>query len=231
MDKRILLEIVLVISLISIISLTSAQSISITPSTINLNNIYPGQTYQQNITISSDSDYLVLLNATNNVSISPYLLNITQGDNNITLNITIPTNLSSGNLEFDINAYINESITPPLTNEGSGSGGSGSGQSSCMTQWSCSNWSICENNIQIRVCSYPQNYCLPTSQKPTTSQNCISSITNNTTNETSKPSLTQQLINNFKTLPTINYIGAGITLGIVVIILIILKKKFKKRNK
>ncbi|OGJ20425.1 hypothetical protein A3K73_00235 [Candidatus Pacearchaeota archaeon RBG_13_36_9] len=50
---------------------------------------------------------------------------------------------------------------------------SGGGGGSCKTQWTCTEWGECKNNIQIRTCSYPANFCKPLTKKPTESQSCI----------------------------------------------------------
>ncbi len=51
----------------------------------------------------------------------------------------------------------------------SGGGGGGGG---CITEWECSEWGVCENNIQTRVCSYPEGHCEPYADKPLESQAC-----------------------------------------------------------
>lgn len=50
---------------------------------------------------------------------------------------------------------------------------SGGGGGSCKTQWTCSQWGECINNLQTRTCSYPKNFCKPLNQKPAETQSCI----------------------------------------------------------
>lgn len=58
-------------------------------------------------------------------------------------------------------------ITPSYVNHG------GSGGNYCTTEWNCTEWNLCSNEIQTRTCSYPQNFCTPLTAKPLESQSCI----------------------------------------------------------
>ena len=56
---------------------------------------------------------------------------------------------------------------------GGGSGGS-SGGGSCLTNWTCSDWSFCNNGMQIRNCTKQKVYCYADlNKKPIESQNCF----------------------------------------------------------
>lgn len=43
----------------------------------------------------------------------------------------------------------------------------------CNTQWTCTEWSSCNNGIQTRICSYPQKSCKPTNAKPIEFRTCV----------------------------------------------------------
>jgi len=42
----------------------------------------------------------------------------------------------------------------------------------CTTSWTCSAWSNCINGVQTRTCSYPDNFCTPSSTKPEETRFC-----------------------------------------------------------
>ena len=42
----------------------------------------------------------------------------------------------------------------------------------CTTSWTCSAWSTCINGVQTRTCSYPDNFCTPSSTKPEETRFC-----------------------------------------------------------
>ena len=57
------------------------------------------------------------------------------------------------------------------TSGGTDSGTTGGG--SCLTNWSCSDWSFCNNGMQIRNCTKQKVYCYADlNKKPIESQNC-----------------------------------------------------------
>jgi len=51
------------------------------------------------------------------------------------------------------------------------------GRGSCETKWVCTDWSVCTDGIQTRICSYPANWCTPRDAKPSESQICTVSGT------------------------------------------------------
>ena len=60
----------------------------------------------------------------------------------------------------------------------------------CVTQWNCSSWSECKDNLQVRNCNYPSNWCTPVLKIPDEKKTCVmpvqesSSVVNqNKTNE------------------------------------------------
>jgi hypothetical protein len=60
-----------------------------------------------------------------------------------------------------------DSITTSTASTTTGTGGR-----YCTTQWTCSAWSACEEGFQTRTCSYPINFCEPTTEKPTERMAC-----------------------------------------------------------
>lgn len=69
------------------------------------------------------------------------------------------------------NLTINAIPVAPTSSSSSSSGGGGG--SYCITKWTCDAWSPCVDGTQTRICSYPENYCEPTIEKPEESQSCI----------------------------------------------------------
>lgn len=66
--------------------------------------------------------------------------------------------------------------TNPATSPSGNSGGGGG--SYCSTQWECTEWTTCLNDIQTRECSYREGWCEPEKSEPITSQKCITNIEN-----------------------------------------------------
>jgi len=62
--------------------------------------------------------------------------------------------------------------TPVSPVSPSGSSGSSGGSGGCITKWECSEWSECINGQQTRTCSYKENYCAPTLDKPIETMTC-----------------------------------------------------------
>ncbi|MBP7708306.1 cadherin-like domain-containing protein [Candidatus Pacearchaeota archaeon] len=101
--------------------------------------------------------------------------------------------VSDGNWTSSANVslYVNVSIPVVLPvinlNSGGSSGGGGSGGRYCVTTWSCTEWSACDNGTETRTCSYPTNFCTPVSLKPIESRSCTVEVPEET-NETAEPS-------------------------------------------
>ena len=56
----------------------------------------------------------------------------------------------------------------------SGTDSETTGGGSCLTNWTCSNWSFCNNGMQIRNCTKEKAYCYADlNKKPIESQNCF----------------------------------------------------------
>lgn len=96
-----------------LIGVVSAQ-ISISPSTINLGNVYPGETYPINLTITTDTPQVLQFNSTNQFTITPNEVLVNNGDN-ITINITIASDAPAGDLSFDLMPYVQvEQVQVPV---------------------------------------------------------------------------------------------------------------------
>ncbi len=52
------------------------------------------------------------------------------------------------------------------------SGGGGGGGGGCLTNWICSEWSVCSNGEQTRTCQKEKNYCSARTVKPALTQSC-----------------------------------------------------------
>jgi hypothetical protein len=72
----------------------------------------------------------------------------------------------------------NPNGTIPGGNPGSsGGGGGGSSNPSCITTWTCAEWSACINSVQIRTCSKFKGYCYADpATKPSESQTCTQTV-------------------------------------------------------
>jgi len=89
-------------------------------------------------------------------------------------------NMSSDEMNISVRTLDVPPVIPP---SGGGGGGGSSGVSSvkpvggsavwCSTEWQCSTWSDCTNNIQTRTCSFPAGMCKPVTTKPIETQSCV----------------------------------------------------------
>lgn len=128
----------------------------------------------------------------------------------------------------DCNPNItNETVEPePIIQEPSHSGGGSrnSNPVTCNSNWTCSNWSNCINNIQFRTCSYLS--CKPTQIKPEEYQVCGEIVSNQVTEQDNIIN-NEEPVNtptNQETIPikeSKSYLWAWI-LGIIIIILILI---------
>ena len=115
--KKQILSIIFGILLIGIVS----ANISISPSSIDI-NVYPGETHQINLTITSDEIYEVYFNSTNpHISITPSSIIINKGATNAVINLTFALDIPSGITNFNIegNNYGYSSGTKRRTSHGS----------------------------------------------------------------------------------------------------------------
>jgi hypothetical protein len=80
--------------------------------------------------------------------------------------------MKKGICEFQTNqaSYfaVANSLTSAITLTTTSSGGG-----YCTTEWTCSEWSACENGAQTRTCNYPINFCAPRTEKPIESVTCV----------------------------------------------------------
>ena len=96
--KKQILSIIFGILLIGVVS----ANISISPSSIDI-NVYPGETHQVNLTITSDEIYEVYFNSTNpHISITPSSIIINKGATNAVINLTFALDIPSGITNFNI---------------------------------------------------------------------------------------------------------------------------------
>ncbi len=123
-------------------------------------------------------------------------------DSNVSINVTtIDTSVAGtfaanctatdfvGNIAL---ASLNYTVTTPTPTSTSNGGGGGGGGSQCLTNWTCSDWSVCSNNIQTRTCNRIRSYCYAGAQ-PALNQTCTTPVifaVNNTTNTLTNNSAT-----------------------------------------
>lgn len=102
MKKQMMYYSLTILMIISIIGIVSA-GVSITPSSINLGIVYPGETHSVNLTITADDIYLLVLNSTDpGITITPQNITTINGIMNATINITFAGDISSGIHNFKI---------------------------------------------------------------------------------------------------------------------------------
>ena len=93
------------------------------------------------------------------------LLNTTNyGSGNFTISVNESKDI---NLLTDTPITLESATLPPVGNSGNG------GTTPCDENWSCTEWEICINGIQIRTCSDLEN-CGTETDKPNETQECIS---------------------------------------------------------
>ncbi|RLG12597.1 hypothetical protein DRN73_01930 [Candidatus Pacearchaeota archaeon] len=128
------------------------------------------------VNITDNNSNLIWQGVTNSDGyVNPYLIFNTT--NYGAYNFTISTNESKDIfLLTDTPVSLEAAGTPPGGD--SESPGGGGGGSTCIENWSCSNWSICINNLQSRTCN-DLNNCGTIKNKPNETQNCSSSYTSN----------------------------------------------------
>ena len=121
----------LVLLSLFLISFVSADVISVTPSSFTL-DVMPGDVITKNITITTDGDRLVYLNATSeaNITLNYSTPLIVEDNKTIQVNFTIPTGIVLGSYDIYLEAstantetIVTETIT---TSSGGGGGGSSS---------------------------------------------------------------------------------------------------------
>lgn len=111
------------------LTLVSAQ-VLISPSSVDLGNVYPGEIHSRNFTANTDGIYAVIFNSSNpNIIISPEILSLSNGMN-FTLDFIISQNISAGLVSFDLspsinvpNNYIDSSTLPGSSSSGGGKSG------------------------------------------------------------------------------------------------------------
>lgn len=112
MDKKIIVLIALTLMLGGT-GLASAFQVTISPFSVNLGSVYPGEIIAKNFTVSSDSNYTVYFATDNsNITIDPSVMQINNGDN-ITLNFTVGNGISSGSLSFNVLVSAEDGTSPP----------------------------------------------------------------------------------------------------------------------
>ena len=215
---------------------TTSNSTNPTNNSINITLLSPGNNYLGNVTQIlfdynvSDKTNLTMcnLNVNGDVLISSTISSL---ENNFSANLSI------GNYTWNIDcidksgkdwvsetrilAVLNSSQdtvpTNPPVNPGTGGGGGGGGSTggsvsggsinSCQTKYNCTDWSICKNNTQSRICAYNTTKCKPTEAKPIQMQSCIAETHND--ESAINESIVPQEKNQFSNLLT----GASIALN------------------
>ena len=127
----------------------------------------------------------------------------------------------------DACVYPNPSVTSSVISQQESSGSTGGG---CLTNWSCSSWSGCINDIQTRNCTKIKNYCYA-GTKPNETQTCTVLPTPTTEEKikgeagTEKPKEPEKERNLFILLP----VGIIIIAGFIILLLLKRKKRQLKK--
>jgi hypothetical protein len=121
--------------------------------------------------------------------------------------------------------YLPDGTAPSSSSSSGGGSSSSSGSGSrgtgyCATEWTCSEWSTCSNNIQTRTCSYPSNFCTPRNAKPSETQTCISGTGREVIEETNNQPTTNFLTGFVTGIGNFAKSGLGIGTGIFLVLLI-----------
>lgn len=125
--KGLAIGIIFLIIFIGLIGLCSAVSLSLSPSTFNI-DAFPGETHYRNITITTDGNYAVYLNSTSNASITINYTSpiIVEGSKEIQVGFIfagdIPPALYTVEITGSIEHY--ENIVNQVSSGSSGGGGS-----------------------------------------------------------------------------------------------------------
>jgi len=129
------------------------------------------------------------------------------------------------NLNFLNNEGISNGSSQIIINNRGGAGGI------CVTEWVCTEWSECMDNLQTRTCSYLDKFCKPQKEKPAEIQSCVSE------KELEEEIITEEISKNFFgtiTSAVIGNLGTGGTIGaftfVLGIIVIIIFVRFRKRK-
>ena len=136
-------------------------------------------------------------------------------DSNVSINVTGIDISVAGNYTANCTAtdfagntavaYANYTVTTPTpTSTSNGNSGGGGGGSQCLTNWTCSDWSVCSNNIQTRTCNRIRSYCYAGAQ-PALNQTCTIPVNSQNNNESNSGASTSA------TSSGSNGAGAGIT--------------------
>ena len=130
-------------------------------------------------------------------------------------------------------AFIMGSSTSGGTSGGIGGGGS------CLTNWTCSNWSFCNNGMQIRNCTKEKAYCYADlNKKPIESQNCFVDKSGDKNNPGSDEGINNYPNGNESSIDNLNSSSSNIKtiiLGILIIVAIFTLiffgyKRYRKRR-
>lgn len=137
----------------------------------------------------------------------------------------------NGTITFNVSEFsIYETDETPI--QTTSSGGGGGGGSSCTTEWICTNWSTCSNNLQTRVCEKEKESC-DAGIKPIESQNCTVLLNEDVKEEkieddefsNIKPGITGAATGTF-TKPII-IIPALFLIGVIIVLILI---RLRSRN-
>jgi len=137
------------------------------------------------------------------------------------------TYFTSYEISASKSGYVTEDTTQNITDNvlldfslswNSSTSGNRGGSGACTTQWNCSEWGECVDNIQTRICSYSENWCEPREDKPVEFQMCVVDIDKKEENN-----IIEEIIKEW------NFMWL-IVLLILVIAIMITKKIKEKRN-
>jgi len=125
---------------------------------------------------------------------------------------------------------MGDSVTDGVIEGTTGASTDGGG---CLTNWTCSDWSFCNNGMQIRNCTKQKVYCYADlNKKPIESQNCSVDKSGDKNNMESGEEISNSP--EIKAIKNNWYWTSGVIIIIIIIILVILgfvlHKKHRKRR-
>lgn len=165
-------------------------------------------------------------------------------------NATSPGSLTSGECYLDDGTdlivwtyhFTKFGAYTPTSSGGGSSGGSsgGGGGSSCYTNWTCTSWSSCLNNVQTRTCIKEKLSCNTKEVKPLESQACDILGGNNLEGEGNEIPSKENSEANTGGITGFSVIGEAVAspvgivilvlIGLIILVWIIVKISKKKRN-
>ena len=143
--------------------------------------------------------------------------------------LTLIFSISSVSAETTFFDQDDAFIMGSSTSGGTDSGITGGG--SCLTNWTCSYWSFCNNGMQIRNCTKEKAYCYADlKKKPIESQNCSADKSGDKNNIESGEEISNSP--EIKAIKNNRYLISGVIIVFISLVILgfVIYKKHRKRR-